>query len=151
MKRWPWLILVGVTAIYAALLATVGFPPWLSYGIHFARAVIVMAVLILYLPSIRWIFSSVPPPYRDFLLGGIILTEMSNTLFSVWNEAGRVFDVDTNVFTSPVSGFFSIVLALGGVAFLKAADTANSRRWAYALGIAILSGVGLVFVAPLFR
>lgn len=151
MKNLPWLIVVAVAAVYVALIYLFGYAGPIALTLHFARIAVVMAVLILYFPAIRNVFKTVPAPYRDYLLAGIILTELSNESFSAWNEAGRVYGVDTSVFTSPISGFFSLLLVLGGVAFLKAADTEDARKWIWALVIAVVFSTILVFVVPTFR
>lgn len=151
MRALPWFILVLIVSLYLFLVLMFEYSGWIALTIHFVRTTVVMAVLILYFPVVKDIFKTVPPPYRDFLLAGIILTELSNTSFSIWNEMGRVYGVDSNVFTSPVSGFFSLLVAIGGIAFLKAADTEDARKWFYALAFAIAFSVFLVFVAPLFR
>lgn len=123
----------------------------LAIGLHFLRIVIVVAVLVLYVPWINDIFKEVPPPFKDYLFAGIVLLMLSNILFSTWNEAARVYGVDNNVFTSPISGFFSLLVVAGGLSLLKAADTEDKNRWVYALLIAVAFGVILVFVAPQFR
>lgn len=151
MKYLPWILLVSIFSIYLGLVSVFEFAGPIAIGLHFIRIVVVMAVLILYLPAARDIFVTVPPPYRDFLIAGIILTELSNELFSTWNEAARVYGVDNSVFTSPVSGFFSLLVTVGGLSFLKAADTEDGHRWIYALVVAITFGIILVFVAPTFR
>lgn len=151
MKYLPWLILAVILGVYLGLVTAFDFRGPIALAIHFSRIVVIMAVLILYLPWIREIFTSVPPPYRDYLFAGIVLTELSNTLFSTWNEVGRVYGVDTSVFTSPIAGFFSLLLIVGGLSFLKAADTENANRWLYAMLISVAFAIMLVFVAPMFR
>lgn len=151
MRRLPWLILITVFAVYAGIVAAFGFPEWLGLTIHFARTSVIMAVLILYLPAIAHIFTTVPAPYRDFLLAAIILNSLSNESFSVWNEMGRVFGVDTSIFTSPVAGLFSLMLVIAGISFLKAVETENKHRWITALVVAVIFSTLLVIVAPYFR
>lgn len=151
MRYLPWLVLAAIIGTYLGLVSIFPFAGTIAITLHFLRFTVVMAVLVLYLPFIRDIFKTVPTPYRDFLFGGIILTMLSNELFSTWNEAGRIYGVDTSVFTSPIAGFFSLLVIVAGLSFLKAADTENRNRWIYALVIATIFGVLLVFIAPLFR
>lgn len=151
MRNLPWLILVGILSTFAALVYLFPFEGPIALTIHFARTSLVMAVLIVYLPKIRFLFKSVPPPFRDYLLAGIIINQLSNELFSIWNEVGRVFDVDTSIFTSPLAGFFSLLLVISGICFLKAAATQGWWSWTWVLVVSVLFSTGLVFIAPLFR
>lgn len=118
-------------------------------AVHFIRSAVVMAVLIMFIPSLRFIHR--PYKNRDFLLIGIILTELSNTSFSIWNEMHRIYNVDNSIFTSPISGFFSFLLIVGGVSLLLASDVEDTRRWVIALFAAMAFGAALAFIAPLFR
>lgn len=152
MRNLPWFIAFVVVAVYVVLISVFEFEGPIALAIHFARTSIIMAILILYIPALREIFSMVPAPSRDYLLAGIILTELSNECFSIWNEMGRIYKVDTSIFTSPVAGFFSLLLAVGGISLLKAADeTEYESRWLLALIIAVVFSTLLVFVAPQFR
>lgn len=151
MRYAPYLVLLTVFVVYAILVLVFGFTEYFALSIHFIRIGIVMAVLVMFIPSMRYMFTTVPYKSRDFLLAGIILAMLSNELFSIWNEMHRVFGVDNNVFTSPISGFFSLLVALGGLMFLRASDMIERRRWIVSLVIAVLFSILLVFVAPTFR
>lgn len=151
MYYLPWAILVGIYLTYAVIVLIFGFTEALGLGIHFLRTAIVTAVLVLYVPSVTRIFKRVPPPHRDYLVSGIILIMLSNELFSMWNEAARLFNVDNSIFTSPISGAFSLMAATAGLAFLKAADTESQNTWLWALAIAFVFSAGLVVLAPMFR
>lgn len=152
MKNLPWLILITVVAVYAGLISVFEFSGPIALTIHFARTSVVMAVLIIFAPKLwRRIFTTSPAPPQDYLLGGIYLNQLSNESFSIWNEMGRVWGLDTSIFTNPVAGFFSLMLVVSGAAFLKASDLEEKEVWAYALVAAGLFSTLLVFVAPMFR
>lgn len=146
----PYIFLIAVFGTYIVLVLLFGYIEPIALGVHFLRIGIVMAVLVIFVPSIKYIFVR-PYRSRDFLLLGIILAMLSNELFSVWNEIHRVFGIDNDVFTSPVSGFFSLMVAAAGVMFLRASDVIDENKWILALIIAIIFSGLLVFVAPMFR
>lgn len=151
MRYAPWYVLLAILLVYAWVVAIFGFNEYVALSIHFARTAIVFAVLLIFFPSGIKVFAAAPHRNRDYLIAGIVLTELSNTLFSIWNEMHRVFGVDASIFTSPISGLFSLLLALGGMALLKSSDVTDSIRWIYALLIAGVFSAALVFFAPLFR
>lgn len=151
VKYLPPFVTAGVFAAYAGIVQLFGFSEPLGLAIHFTRTTVVMAVLIIFIPSMRFMFDKEPLRNRDFLLVGIVLTEMSNLLFSMWNEAHRIFGVDNDIFTSGISAFFSLMLIVGGVSLLLASDVEDTRRWVYALLGAIVFGAAFAFVAPMFR
>lgn len=151
MKYAPWYVLLAIIATYVSFVVVFGFNDYIALAIHFARTAIVLAVLIIFFPSSIHVFAAEPHRNRDYLIAGIVLTELSNTAFSIYNEMHRVFGFDNSIFTSPISGFFSLLLALGGIALLKSSDVVDSIKWIYALIIAAIFSALLVFVAPLFR
>lgn len=151
MKTFTWLVLLAVLVAYVVSVWLIGFEGVVALTLHFGRVSVAVAVLILYIPAITVIFNEVPPPRRDYLLAGIILTWLSGVSFSLWNEMGRVFGVDTSIFTSPIAGMFSLLLLTGGVFHLIAPDTGGARPRAIALVIGILVAVGVVIIAPNFR
>lgn len=151
MRYTPYVVLLCVVIGYVGLVAEFGYHEAIALGIHFSRTAIVLAVLIMFVPSIRYMFNTKPYRNSDFLLGGIILTELSNISFSVWNEMFRIFGVDSSIFTSPVSGFFSLMLALGGVSLLLASDVIDTNKWVFALVVALMGAAALAFIAPMFR
>lgn len=151
LRRSVWLSLLATVVLYLSLVVLFGFADIVALGVHFGRVSVAVAVLILYIPVLATIFEEVPPPRRDYLLAGIILTWLSAVCFSFWNEAGRVFGVDTSIFSSPIAGFFSLLLVVGGVFHLIAPDVGRGRTRLIAILIGVLLGAGLVFVAPLFR
>lgn len=150
-KSIPPLITVGVFALYAGIVYVFGFTEPIGLAIHFIRTTVVLAVIMIYLPSLRFMFDQEPLKNRDFLLVGIILTEISNVCFSIWNEAHRIWNVDNNIFTSPISAFFSLLLIVGGVSLLLASDVEDTNRWVLALLGAVIFGATFAFVAPIFR
>lgn len=151
MKIFTWLVLLAVLLAYIGSVWLFGFAGPVALALHFGRVSIAVAVLILYIPAITSIFNEVPPPRRDYLLAGIILTWLSGVSFSLWNEMGRVFKVDTSIFTSPIAGMFSLLLLTGGVFHLIAPDTGGTWPRIIALVIGILVAIGVVIVAPTFR
>lgn len=151
MKALTWLILFSVLATYIGSVWLFGFEGAVALSLHFGRVAMATAVLILYIPSITTLFNEVPPPRRDYLLAGIILTWLSGVSFSTWNEMGRVFGTDPSIFTSPVAGLFSLFLLVGGFFHLIAPDTGGARPRIVALVIGILVAIGIVLVAPYFR
>lgn len=148
-----WVTVLGVTALYAALVLLFEFEGPIAIGMNFTRVSLTFAVLILYVPVLTIIFKQVPPPSRDYLLAGIICDRLSSFLFSVSNEAGRVFQYDTSVFTNPVAGYFSLLLIAGALFYIAAPDATvmNTKRRTVAISIGVIVGVLVVFVAPLFR
>lgn len=146
-----WIIGILIFLVYFVALALFGFAGPVAYTVHFTRLTIIMAQLILYIPYTYLLFTKIPAPNRDFLMAGTILYPLSNTLFSVWNEFGRIYGVDTSVFTSWTAGLFSLIAAVAGLALLRAADTDEKDRWIYALIGGVTFGVLLVVVAPQFR
>lgn len=154
LGRYIWFVLLAVAALYALLIALFGFEDRVALGVHFGRVAVATAVLIVYFPALKKIFKQVPAPGRDYLLAGIVFSWSSSDLFAFWNEAGRVFGVDTSIFTSPLAGFFSLILVVAGVFHLAAPDSADlgeGKRRAIAIVVGVIMAAGLVFVAPLFR
>lgn len=151
MKSIVWVWLIATFLLFWLLVTTMGFPGLVAYSVHFVRIAISIGVLWVFIPALPYIFNTVPPPGRDYLLAGIVLTWVSNFSFSLWNEAGRQWQVDTSIFSSPVAGFFSLVVACGGVFLLLApsTDKPKTRYWALAAGL--IGAMLLVVVAPYFR
>lgn len=151
MKYAPYLYVLLTLLGYVLAVMLFGFTEIFALGIHFFRIAIIMAVLVMLAPIAGNLFLGVPYKSRDFLLAGIILAMLSNEAFSIWNEMHRIFGVDNDVFTSPVSGFFSLLVALSGVMFLRATGVVENKRWIAALVVSIVFSTLLVFIAPMFR
>lgn len=154
MKSTLWVFLAAVFLSYWLLVTTLGFPGFVAYGVQFWRIAVSVAVLIIYIPAIATIFREVPPPGRDYLLAGIILTWLSSVSFSVWNELGRVFGTeifDGRIYTGPVAGFFSLLLVTGGVFHLLAPSTARKTTRLIAMGVGGFVATAFVLIAPYFR
>lgn len=151
----PYVVLVSAIIAYIGLVITFGYTESFGLAIHFSRTAVVMAVIIMFVPAMKYMFdtrhNTKSYRNRDFLLGGIILTELSNVSFSFWNEMYRIFGVDNNIFTSAISGFFSFLLILGGVSLLLASNVVETKRWVFALVVSVLAGVTLAFILPMFR
>lgn len=146
-----WLTILAIPVIYALVVMVVGFTGVVANAIHFSRVSLSVGVLILFLPALGVMFRQVPAPSRDYLLAGNLCLWLSASSFSIWNEAGRVFGVETNIFFSPIAGFFSLLLASAGVFHVIAPDTARWSTRIIAASIGIVVGIIVVFVAPLFR
>lgn len=146
-----WLLFAGALFVYFMLILMLDFKGFVAYSVHFIRVAVSVAVLIIYVPAITTIFREVPPPGRDYLLAGILLTWLSGVSFSIWNEAGRVLGVDTNIFTSPVAGLFSLILLLGGVFHLLAPRTGKPHAKYLAVVAGLIVAVAVVLIAPYFR
>lgn len=151
MKSITWALLFSVMAAYVVSVLLFGFPGVVAYSVHFLRIAVTIGVLVLYIPSITSIFTEVPPPRRDYLLAGIVLTWLSSISFSTWNEAGRITGVDTNVFSSPVSGFFSLLLVFGGAFHLVAPNTSSKHTKIIALISGLIIATAIAIIAPYFR
>lgn len=140
------LVLLGV---YVALTTALGYADsGMAIVLHFVRIAGSVAALIIYIQMAPTLFASIPPPRRDYLLAGINFMLLSAVCFSFWNEAGRIVGVDTSVFSSPVSGLFSLFLVIGCVFVILAPDT-GIRPAALIAGVFL--SIGLVFIAPYFR
>lgn len=151
MKAVAWYGLFGAFVLFWALVFLVGFEGPVALTVNFFRVTLAVAVLIIYVPVITTIFQEVPPPRRDYLLAGIILSWASALLFAIGNEAGRIFDIDMSIFLNPIAGFFSLLLVSGGVFHIIAPPPTDNKTRIYALIIGVLISIGLVFIAPLFR
>lgn len=149
-------LLFGVALAFLSVFLVVvdifGFPGPLGISINFGRVSIGVAVLIVYAPAMLRVFTAHPAPRSDYLTTGIVMTWLSNELFSVGNEFGRIFKVDMSIFTNPVAGFFSLIAVVSGMFYFMAPDTEDTRKrtiWAGVCGA--LWGVVVVIIAPLFR
>lgn len=150
-KALTWLSLLVVLAFYAIIVVLFGFEGPVALAIHFARIAVTVAALIVYIERLPTIFEEVPPPRRDYLLAGINFMLASAVCFSFWNEAGRIFDVDTSIFTNAVAGLFSLFLVVGAGFALIAPDTGGKMIRVIAVAVGVVLSIGLVFIAPLFR
>lgn len=142
---------LAVALLYVGAVALIGFEGFIALTINFLRVAFAAAVLIIYIPTLSEIFREVPPPRRDYLLAGIILTWLSAICFAISNEAGRIFGTETSIFISPVAGAFSLLLVLGGLFHLLAPGTASVNKTLIAAAIGAAVGGAVVFIAPLFR
>lgn len=151
MKFLTWYILIAVVVIYAGVVSIFTFAGMVALSIHFTRIAVTVAGLIIFIRMMPTLFREVPAPRRDYLIGSINFFLISLVSFSFWNEAGRIFGVDTSVFTSYVAGAFSIFAIVASVLALIAADTDGPKPKIIAVVIALVVAVALVFVAPQFR
>lgn len=154
MKFIVWVVLLVAALSYWLLVSTLGFTGLVAYSVQFSRIAVSVAVLIIYIPAIATIFKEVPPPGRDYLLSGIILTWLSSVSFSVWNELGRVFGTDVfdgRIYFSAVAGFFSLLLVAGGIFHLLAPSTAKRTTRIIAMIAGAVVATAFVLIAPYFR
>lgn len=149
MNRTVLMLSAGVFVVYALLVYLIGFTGFAAMSIHFSRLVVSFAVLLLYIPTIKIIFIEVPAPRRDYLIAGIICTWLSAVGFSIWNAFGKVFGVDTSVFTSPVAGFFSLLLLSGGALHVIAPQLTHGLTRREALMLGALFAIVIVFILPM--
>jgi len=140
-----------VIIVYIGLALLIGFSGPIAITVNFLRVTVAFAVLMLYLPAITNIFHTVPPPSRDYLIAGIVLSWLSSLTFAIWNEAGRIVHVDTSIFTSPIAGFFSLLLVLGGFFHLQAPYVGSYSKKAIAVLVGVAMAIVVVMIAPLFR
>jgi hypothetical protein len=106
-------------------------------------------VLLLYIPAIKLIFVEVPAPRRDYLIAGIICTWLSGVGFSISNALGKSFGWDTSVFTSPVAGFFSLLLVSGGALHVIAPQLTHGITRREALMLGALFAIVIAFLLPM--
>lgn len=151
MKHLTWLVLAGVIIVYLLIVSVFDFPGPVALSIHFVRITATIAASLIYFQMLPTMFREVPTPRRDYLFASINFFLLSLISFSIWNEAGRIFGVDTSVFTSLVAGLFSIFAIIAAVFAIIAPDTGGNRPKIIAAAIGAILSVGLVFVAPLFR
>lgn len=142
MKMRVWLSLIVVALGYALAVFLLGFKGPVALTIHFLRLVLTVAATIIYIQMLPTIFEQVPPPRRDYLLAGLNFMLLSAVCFSLWNEAGRLFGVDTSVFSDPIAGLFSLLLIVGSGFALVAPDVAGNkvRLWSIIGGFTV-SGI----------
>lgn len=151
MRYLTWYVLAGVVIAYACVVSFVEFAGPVALVIHFVRITATVAAAIIYIQVLPTMFQEVPPPRRDYLFAAINFFLISLVCFSFWNEAGRIFKVDTSVFTSYIAGGFSIFAIIAAVFAMIAPDTGGNQPKILAVVIGAIMSAGLVFVAPLFR
>lgn len=151
MKYLTWWILAAVIAAYGLVVSVVPFEGPVAVTIHFCRLAATTASWIIYIQIIPLMFQEIPAPRRDYLLASINFFLLSLIAFSHLNAAGRLFGVDTSVFTSYIAGLFSIFAIIAAVLALKAPDTGGIRPKVIAVIIAIIWTGGFAFFDPVFR
>lgn len=149
--RMTWLVLAGVLATFGLTVSLVDFQGPVALTIHFLRITGTIAAVIIYVQLVPSIFRGKYSPAVTDIFVAINFFVLSLVCFSFWNEAGRIFGVDTSVFTSPVAGLFSLFAVIAVAFAIAAPDTGGSRPKLLALIIGAILSVGLVFIAPLFR
>lgn len=148
----PWLFIAAPFVLLAVLvMLSIPFEGPIALSIHFARIAFTVAGLIIFMRTMRSLIKRSKWERTDFFILSINFFLLSLVCFSFWNEAGRIFHVDTSVFTSPVAGAFSIMAIIASVSAIIALDTEGPWPKIIALAVGAVLSVGLVFVAPLFR
>lgn len=153
MMPAPWLLLLILIASFCGVVLVFPFEGAVALSIHFVRIAATVAGAIIFM---RLLPARLKKPLRrwargDYLIVAVNFFFISLVCFSFYNEAGRIFDVDTSVFTSFVSGGFSVLAIIAAAAAIIAPDTGSNRPKIIAVAIGAVVSVGLVFVAPLFR
>lgn len=148
MKTRVILYSLVVIVVYVGVVTLIGFEGYVSQVLHFIRLAVTMGVLVLYIPAIRHIFAEIPPPRRDYLVAGIMLTWLSGVGFSILNTLGQVHGVERSIFISPVAGFFSLLLLMGGVFHIVAPQTTDDITRREALMIGAIFAALLVIIVP---
>lgn len=149
MTNQLWrLFLLSVPIVYSAILYLVGFG-YLALPIHFGRVMFGAAVTALFLPLVPFLFKK-PIQREDYLLASIFFTWTSALGFANLNDIGQTFEINRSIFTSPIAGFFSLLLVIGGVFAVIAPppDAKFYRTVAISIGIinALVVVVGLALV-----
>lgn len=153
----PLYVLGLVSLLYALALVWPGFE-YVAPLINVLRAAAAVAILTLYLPTLRTI---VAEPWktnaeraRDLLLVGNIFIWTSAIFFVGWNEIGRRIGAGVTPFTSPVQGFSGVLMVIGALYTLAAflyLDDGHSYRvrlaWAVVAGVMVAS---LLFLPAAF-
>lgn len=144
------LLLAGTFATYLLIILVIGYAN-VAIWLQFIRVIATVTALIFFIRIVPVIFKDIPPPRSDWLLFGINWFMAGTVGFSVWNEVSKIFDLDSSVYTSAVSGLFSLMLVIGSVSIAIAPDAMNRFVKIGAVMFAVLFSISLVFVAPLFR
>lgn len=147
----PWFFIAAPFVLLALAVLVFPFDGPIALSIHFTRIAVTVAGAILFMRTMRSLFRKTEWERTDYFILSINFFLFSLVCFSFWNEAGRIWDVDTSVFTSYYSGNFSLLAIVAAVSGIIALDTEGSRPKVIALAVGIVVSVGLVFVAPLFR
>lgn len=151
MKYLTWYILIAVIVLYVSVVSVFPFSGPIAFSIHFIRIAASIGALFIFMRMMLTLFHEVPAPRRDYLIASINFFVLSLVHFSFWNEAGRIFKVDTSIFTSSIAGVGSVFAIIACILALIAADTDGPKPKKIAIAIAIVIAVALVFIAPLFR
>lgn len=147
----PWLIIAAPFVLLACAVLVFPFEGPIALSIHFARIAVTVAGSILFMRTMRALFRKTVWDRTDYFIVSINFFLFSLVCFSFWNEAGRIFDVDTSVFTSYYSGGFSLLAIVAAVSGIIALDTEGLKPKWIALAVGVVLSAGLVFIAPLFR
>lgn len=161
MKRTiTWMSLLILALVYVVIVSVFPFEGPVALVLHFSRLAVVVAAFVMMIPMAPTLFKELPPPRIDRLFASVIFMLLSAEYFSVLNEIGRVFGVDTSIFTSPFAGFGSLLLTVGAGWALslsldpdlpKEGKEKSEKVLILAIVVGIFVSVGIVFIAPLFR
>lgn len=153
MMPAPWVLLLILIASFCGVVLVFPFEGVVALSIHFVRITVTVGGAIIFMPLLP---ARLKKNIRTWARGDYLIVAanfffVSLVCFSFYNEAGRIFDVDTSVFTSFVAGGFSVLAIIASVLAIIAPDTGSNRPKIIAVAIGAVVSVGLVLVAPLFR
>lgn len=140
-------VFVAVALVYFIIVQIVGYER-IGIAIQFGRVAIATAVLIIVAPELLYVFRQSPAPHRDYFFIGFFLVFLSAVGFAVFNVVGKLFDIDTNIFTSPLGGFLSLMLVAGGTFVVVVPDDKHLK--ASAVGVGLVLALLVTIIAPLF-
>lgn len=149
--KYTLLVLASVLAVFGLVVFLMDFEGPAALTIHFVRITVTIAASIIYIQLVPGMFSGEHSRATVYLFAAINFFVLSLVCFSVWNEMGRLFNVDTRVLSSPVAGLFSVFAIIAAAFAILVPDTGGPRPKVLALIIGAILSVGLVFIAPLFR
>lgn len=149
MRRLVWLGLLITLLVYSIAVILFGYKDPIALSIHFSRFALTTAALIIFLPRLEEVFAYIPAPDRHYMIFSLNFILVSNWLFSVWNGIGLIFGINTNVFSSPVSGALSFLVVISCVSLLLIPSiTKRKIVKVRAVVIGLLAAVVLVFGLP---
>lgn len=149
MRRLVWLGLLITLLVYIGTVLLFGYGDSIALSIHFSRFALTTAALIIFLPRLDEVFAYIPAPDRHYMIFSINFILISNWLFSVWNGIGLIFKVNTNVFSSPVSGALSFLVVISCMSLLLIPSITEKKITKIrAVAVGIVAAIILVFGLP---
>lgn len=150
-----WLALAAVLASYAAVVSIFPFEGPLGLTVHFTRLTITIAativIAVIYIQMIPGMLKGEYSRSVSYLFTAMGFFLFSLVCFSFWNEAGRIFHVNTNVLTGFIPGGFSVLAIIASVFALLSTGTENVRLKIIALAVGMIISACMIFVTPQFH